>query len=79
MSVKFIESFDYDRGFFEVWYEFDTSLYYVNELITDLYFYFKSEDQYRYFVEQTEYYEDWNRAYRIIKLETVNSTHTLDN
>ena len=64
MTVKFIESLDYDRDFFEVWYEFDKSLYYVNELITDLYFYFKSEELCRYFVKQTEYSEDWDEIYK---------------
>ena len=67
MRVKFIESFDYDRGSFEVWYVYRTRLYLVNELISDARFNFVSKEQCRYFVKQTEYSEDWDRAYRITK------------
>ena len=56
---KSVEAFEYNSGYYEVWFDTITRIYLVNELVTDMKFYFTNRTHYRHFLENVE--EEYNR------------------
>ena len=67
--VKFVEHFDYDREFFEVWHNLENGVYTVDALSTDQKFYFDTKQQYQKFIRCTEFYKDWRTLERTTKVQ----------